>query len=202
MIAVTCRKLCKRPFLEQMELLAEAGPELIILREKDLGHEELVALAKDCSAICSRHNVPFSINTDIQAARELRIPRIHLPMDVLREADIRGFRLVGASVHSVEEAREASSLGVHYLILGHVFPTACKLWEPCGTRLLEDVCRAVDLPVYGIGGISPDNYDRVLEAGAAGAACMSSVMEADDPAEIVDALRPPVGAWGLLSRRR
>lgn len=180
--------------------MAEAGPELVILREKDLPHEELVGLARDCLSICSGCGVPFSVNSDIAAARELGIRRVHLPMDILRTADIRGFGLIGASVHSPEEAKEAERLGAHYLIAGHVFPTACKIGEPRGTDFLKSVCSAVDIPVYGVGGIVPSNYHEVLDAGAAGAASMSSVMRADDPSEIIEGMRPPVGAWGLLSR--
>lgn len=192
--------ICKRPFMEQIENVAKAGPELIILREKDLTYEERVELARGCLRICARNNVPLSINSDIEAARALGIPRVHLPMDVLRASDISGFRLVGASVHSPEEAGEAEALGAHYLIAGHVFPTACKIGEPRGTDFLKAVCSAVDIPVYGVGGIKPSNYHEVLDAGAAGAASMSSVMRVEDPAEIVDGMVPPVGSWGLLSR--
>lgn len=200
MIAITSRLICKRPFLEQLEKVAEAGPELVILREKDLAHGDLEELAKECFRICSRNGVLLSINSDISAARDLGIPRVHLPMDILRTSDIRGFRLVGASVHSPEEAAEAERLGAHYLIAGHVFPTACKLGEPRGTDFLRAVCSAVDIPVYGVGGITPANYWDVLDAGAAGAASMSAVMRADDPSDIIGGMAPPVGSWGLLSR--
>lgn len=198
MIAITSRRLCRRPFLEQLRMVAEAGPEMIILREKDLPHGEFVALARDCLAVCEASGTTMSVNSDVEAARELGIRRVHLPMDVLRSTDVSGFGLVGASVHSAEEAEEAESLGADYLIAGHVFPTACKRGEPRGPGFLSNVCSSVGIPVYGVGGITPENYDRVLSSGAAGAAAMSSVMTSDDPGTIVRGMAPRDGRSPLF----
>lgn len=198
MIAITSRKLCRRPFLEQLRMVAEAGPEMIILREKDLLHEEFVALARDCIAICEASGTMMSVNSDVAAARELGVQCVHLPMDVLRRTDVSGFGLVGASVHSAAEAEEAESLGADYLIAGHVFPTACKRGEPRGPGFLKDVCASVDIPIYGVGGVTPENYGRVISSGASGAAAMSSVMISDDPGAIVRGMAPLGGASPLL----
>lgn len=185
MMVVTSRALCGRPFLEQMELIAEAGPEMVVLREKDLTVAEYRDLASRCLGICGRHGVPLSLNTHVEVARDLGIGRVHLPMDVLRGADVSGFELVGASVHSKEEAVEAESLGADYVIAGHVFATACKDSEPRGLAFLRDVCSSVDVPVYGIGGITPENCGDAISAGARGVAVMSSMMVADDPSGLI-----------------
>ncbi len=188
MIVVTSRLLCDRPFLEQLGLIASAGPELIILRERDLPHEDYRDLASGCLSICSRHGVRMAVNSDILAARELGIGSVHLPMPILRGTDTSGFELVGASVHSVDEAMEAESLGADYLIAGHVFATACKASEPRGTAFIRDVCSSVDVPVYAIGGIGPHNVGEVLSCGAKGVAVMSSAMTAEDPVGLLSRL--------------
>jgi len=91
------------------------------------------------------------------------------------------FSLLGASCHSLEEAQEAQALGCTYLTLGHIFPTGCKPGvPPRGVELLRQVCRAVPLPVYAIGGISPELFPAVLQAGAAGACVMSGPMTCPD----------------------
>ena len=168
MIAITARNLCARPFLEQIGLLAAAHPEMIILREKDLCYDD---------------------NSAMDVARELNICRIHLPMQLLRDTeDLSDFSLVGASVHSVEQAREAEDLGADYVLAGHVFHTACKDTDPRGIPFLEEICDAVDIPVYGVGGITPDTYPDVIRCGAAGAAVMSSAMTEQEPAELVQRL--------------
>lgn len=194
MIAITCRKICREPFLDRLRRLAEAGPEMIVLREKDLPHPELLALASECKRICDGAGVPLSINTDIAAAKELGIGRVHLPLPVLRASGgLPGMGLVGASVHSPSEAAEAESLGADYLIAGHIFPTACKIGEPRGTPFLRSVCEAADIPVYGVGGITPENFPRVLSAGAEGAAVMSSAMLEEDVEGLVRALSAGCG---------
>ncbi|MGN0713417.1 MAG: thiamine phosphate synthase [Anaerovoracaceae bacterium] len=43
------------------------------------------------------------------------------------------------------------------------------------------MCKAVAIPVYAIGGISPENIDAVRAAGAAGACVMSGLMRCEDP---------------------
>ena len=189
MIVITSRNLCARPFLEQVGLLAAAHPEMIILREKDLSDDELLSLAAQCLEICERHNVPLAINSNMEVARELNICRIHLPMQLMKETeDFGDFSLVGASVHSVEQAKEAEDLGADYVLAGHVYHTACKDSDPRGVPFLEAICDAVDIPVYGVGGITPDNYPEVMRCGAAGAAVMSSAMTEQEPSELVQRL--------------
>lgn len=189
MIVITSRNLCARPFLEQIGLLAAAHPEMIILREKDLCHDELLSLAAQCLEICERQNVPLAINSSMDVARELNICRIHLPMQLMRETeDFSDFSLVGASVHSVDQAREAEDLGADYVLAGHVFHTACKDTDPRGLPFLEAICDAVDIPVYAVGGITPESYPDVMRCGAAGAAVMSSAMTEQVPSELVQHL--------------
>lgn len=189
MIAITCRSICREPFPDRIARLADAGPEMIILREKDLPHEDLVQLASDCKVICDRAGVPLSVNSDIAAARELHIDRVHLPLGILRSCgDLSDFRTVGASVHSPAEAEEAETLGADYLIAGHIFPTACKIGEPRGAGFLKSVCDSVNIPVYGVGGITPENFPRILSSGAEGAAVMSSAMLSDDIEGLVRSL--------------
>ena len=186
MIAITNRLLCRRPLHEQVSLIAKAGAEMVILREKDLPDDEFRELAILCREACG--DVPFSINSKVDVAREIGVSRVHLPMPVLRGTDVSDFELVGASVHSVEEAVEAEKLGADYLIAGHVFTTACKQSDPRGVLFLRSVCEAVHIPVYGIGGIDAGNVGMVRDAGAKGACAMSGVMMTDDPGEVVRAL--------------
>ncbi len=190
MIVVTSRVLCGGKFLERIATLADAGPELIVLREKDLTHEDYLGLARECLEICTSYNVPLALNSDALAARELEVGILHLPMHILRTEDISTFDIVGASVHSVEEAVEAEVLGADYLIAGHVFHTSCKSTDPRGLDFLRSVCAAVDIPVYGIGGMVPENHRDVLDQGAAGAAVMSTAMTCDEPRRLVDSMQP------------
>ena len=191
MIAVTDRSLCREDFLKRIESIAENHPEMIILREKDTPHDELCELAYRCLSICECYDVPLSLNGDLDVARELDICRVHLPLPKLRAEDLSAFTLVGASVHSPEEAVEAESLGADYLIAGHIFETACKPFQPRGLEFLEEVCGSVDIPVYAIGGISPANVDQIAGTDASGVCSMSGIMTADDPGDLIRRLSIP-----------
>ena len=84
----------------------------------------------------------------------------------------------------------AEALGCTYVTAGHIFDTDSKKGTPGrGLDFLEKVCDAVDIPVYAIGGIGPDNIRSVLEAGAAGACVMSGLMTCDDAGAYMDLMK-------------
>ncbi|MCD8363240.1 MAG: thiamine phosphate synthase [Lachnospiraceae bacterium] len=182
-ICVSNRKLAEN-FPAQLVRVARAGVDGIILREKDLGeaeYEELAALAK---AICKEYGVPLTLHTYGDVALRLGIRRLHLPLRVLlamEEAEKRNFDVLGTSIHAPEEAVAAEAAGAAYVTAGHVFATDCKKGlPPRGIPFLKDVCEAVHIPVYAIGGITPQNAPLCAEAGAAGICLMSSLMRASE----------------------
>ena len=69
-IAVSNRKLCNRPFLEQIERVCKIHPEAVILREKDLTEEEYGTLAKEVMNICSRYQVSCILHNFWKTALE------------------------------------------------------------------------------------------------------------------------------------
>lgn len=178
-ICVTNRLACRGGFLERIEEIAKAGPHAIILREKDLSHDAYESLAAQCKQIADRYNTPLIIHSNIEAGRKLSIDKIHLSLPLLLKNlnEMKKFSVIGASIHSVEQAVQAAELGATYLIAGHIFETCCKKGiEPRGLDFLEQVCKSVSIPVFGIGGITKSNIALVLNAGAAGGCVMSGFM--------------------------
>ncbi len=190
---VTDRTLCPGDFLSRLEAIAKARPDGIILREKDLAPEDYRALAEKALAVSARYDVPCILHTFAGAARDLGAHALHLPLPALTALDQgtrRAFPVLGASCHSVEDAVLARSLGCTYITAGHVFDTDCKRGLPGrGLDFLEQVCQAVSLPVYAIGGIAAGNLAAVRAAGAAGACFRSGPMLCADPADYFAQLR-------------
>ncbi|MCR5601101.1 MAG: thiamine phosphate synthase [Ruminococcus sp.] len=184
-VCITARKLCCGDFFEQLGRIAEAEPRYIVLREKDLDEAQYRELAKKSVEKCNGHGTKLVLHYYWKVAAELGADSIHLPLHILREMsaeDKAGFSLIGTSCHSVDDALEAQSLGADYITAGHVFATDCKKGlPPRGLDFLRDVCYSVDIPVYAIGGISPDNIASVRECGAAGACIMSGFMKCLSP---------------------
>lgn len=201
-IAITNRHLCSRPFMEQLERVCKLHPHAIVLREKDMPEAEYLFLARDVIALCKEYDVQCMLHSFINVAMELEHPYIHLPLPILEayaKKDLSDnyqqfFKVIGTSVHSVEDAVKAEQLGATYMTAGHIFATDCKKGlPPRGLDFLKNVCDAVQIPVYAIGGINlASNDDRiaydaipdisvprlaeVMECGAAGGCIMSGMM--------------------------
>lgn len=89
--------------------------------------------------------------------------------------------ILGVSVHTVEEARQAVRDGADYLGLGAVFPTSTKPdADPMSREILRAICDAVDVPVVAIGGINRDNLLRLAGSGVDGVALVSAIFSAED----------------------
>lgn len=183
-IAVSNRALTT-DFFGQLKKISSVGIP-IILREKDLNENEYEALAKKAIADCD----DIILHTFTETAKKLNHKKIHLPMHIFRTAELTDFDIVGASVHSVEEAVEAQRLGASYITAGHIFETDCKKGVlPRGLDFLKSVCNAVSIPVYAIGGITPENAYSAVDAGAAGVCVMSGLMKCNNINDYVNAIR-------------
>lgn len=185
LIAVTDSATSPRPLPEQIERLAkltELRPQAVILRAKALDKAAYRTLALQAQQSCEAAGIPLILHSDWQLARELGISMLHLPLALLRqisEYERAYFTWLSTSVHSVGEAQEAQALGATVLIAGHIYTTQCKAGlAPRGLGFLQNVCSAVNLPVYAIGGISFDasQHAELQANGARGACVMSAYM--------------------------
>jgi len=187
LICVTNRKLCPEDFLSRIERLAQAKPAAVLLREKDLAPAAYEQLAVKVKAICDHYGVPVILHQHSGVAEKLAAAYLQLSMPALRVYKKKDpALLLGASVHSVDEAVEAQTLGAAYLVAGHIYATDCKKGlAPRGLDFLRQVCQAVNLPVFAIGGISSSNVQAVLASGAAGVCVMSEAMTCQEPMGLV-----------------
>lgn len=184
-LCVTNRKLCRDSFLHQVEKLAKANPAGIILREKDLPEEEYMILAQKVLDICKKNGTLCILHNFVKVALKLNAKAIHLPLDILKtmsETEKKEFKIIGASCHSIEDAKIAQQLGCIYITAGHIFETDCKKDIPGrGLDFLNKVSMCVSIPVYAIGGINEKNISDVRKSGANGACIMSGAMKCVDP---------------------
>lgn len=183
-ICVTNRSLCKEDFLTRIEKLAKENLTGIILREKDLSDEAYFELAKETMAICEKYNAQLILHSFVEVAIKLGCKSIHLSLPILKSLSLeqkQSFDCIGASCHSVEDATQCEKLGCSYITVGHIYETDCKKGLPGrGISLLREVCEAVSIPVYAIGGINASNITEVIANKADGACIMSGLMVCED----------------------
>lgn len=156
LIAVTSRHLCQPPFRSSLSASVGITRRLLSYGKKDLMEDDYLFFAKDALTICREHGVRCVLHTFTRAALQLDHPYLHLPLAALQKEGGKpdGIRILGSSIHSVSEAQEAERLGADYLTAGHIYATDCKAGvPPRGLDFLEEVCRSVQIPVYGIGGV-------------------------------------------------
>ena len=196
---ITDRAAASRPPADVVEECLAAGLRAVQLREKDLEARELLALADTLREATQRHGARLIVNdrTDVAlAARADGVQRTHasLPVAALREITPAGF-LVGASVHSEAEARDATAQGADFVVFGPIYDTPSKrrYGPPQGLAALEAVARAVDRPVLAIGGLTPERVAEALAAGAAGVAVIGAIYAAARPADATKAFLDALG---------
>lgn len=180
---ITNRKLAyNKDFYRIIVEAIKGGISAIILREKDLPYEELLTIAKKVKEIIGTRDVKLIINSNLQVAKDVEACGFHISFEQFIKSKLSFNGIIGVSVHSLEEAVEAEKQGADYLLLGHIFQTDCKKGlPPKGIELIKDIKNKVTIPIIALGGIKPENILPVMEAGAAGAAVMSTIMEAKDP---------------------
>jgi thiamine-phosphate pyrophosphorylase len=180
-------------------VLAAAGPAIQI-REHDLSAGALVALVREVQAVTAPRNCQLLINDRIDVALGLEGVGVHLrsnslPVTIARQL-LGAERLLGISVHSIEEAVQAESQGADYIILGPIYETPSKqsFGPPLGIHTLEQACRLVRIPIVGIGGVTKARVSEMLDAGAFGVAVIRAILGAADvesaTRELLDAVTP------------
>lgn len=179
---------------EQTELALQNGASCVQLREKTLDPADFLREAIEMKTLCARYGVPLIINDNVEIAIESRADGVHVGQDDTDVAEVRrqvgNGMIIGASAHSVDEARAAAAAGADYLGAGAVFGSETKKnANKLKLETLRAICGAVDIPVVAIGGITEDNALRLAGSGVAGIAVVSALFAAHDIAAAAARLR-------------
>ena len=198
---VTDRDRCNGRRIEDVvEAAVHGGVNMVQLREKDLPASELYSLALSLQDVI-RDKALLFVNDRVDVALAAGADGVQLGESALPISAARRLAadrlLIGRSVHGVDGALRAQAQGAHLLVLGTVFPTASHPGARTGgAELVRDVAAAIEIPFLGIGGIDAANVGHVITSGASGAAVITAITMASDPAraaaEMLQAMRPAV----------
>jgi thiamine-phosphate pyrophosphorylase len=195
---VTDRGAARRALVDVVEECLEAGLRAVQLREKDLGVREMLGLAAALRETTRRHGARLILNDRADVAMAVGadgVQRTHTSLPVAALRSVMADGLIGASVHSLDDARDAARDGADFLVFGPVYDTPSKrqYGAPQGLPALARVAASVPRPVIAVGGITPERVSAVLEAGAAGVAVITAILAADRPADATKAFLDALG---------
>ena len=170
-----------------------AGIDWVQIREKDLPARSLLSLTQAAVAQARvEGGTRVMVNDRLDVALAAGAHGVHLgthsmPLRRVRRLTPREF-VLGASCHSLAEALAAQDAGADYILLGPIFSTPSKLpyGPPLGLTVLHEATSQLTIPVFALGGISPDRVTLCRQNGAAGVAGIRLFQES--PA--LDALIP------------
>ena len=192
-----------RDLREVLDGVIAGGGRLVQFREKEWPSRRCLPLLEDLRRRAKQAEVGFVVNDRLDLALAVEADGFHVGQDDLPAPLARRLlpasMFLGVSTHSLAEARQAERDGADYIAVGSIFPTASKPeFHLVGLDLLRAVRREVKAPLLAIGGITADNVAEVIEAGADGAAVISAVCAARDPAEatrrLLERIRPGLTA--------
>ena len=171
----------RRCLVAQARYAADAGVDIIQVRERDLGAADLAAVVADLLAAVRGSMTRVVVNDRLDVALGCGADGVHLRGDSVAVEAARRLApprfLIGRSVHGVEDA--AKTVGADYVIAGTVYASGSKnaRHRLLGLDGLRAVVAAVDAPVLAIGGISEDRCQAIAAAGTGGVAAIGLFME-------------------------
>ena len=176
--------------LEAIGKAAQAGCQLIQIREKDMNAKALDAFTRAAIRCARPHGARVLVNDRLDIAMAAGADGVHLRVSSIPTREARDLAtkkglndfLIGASTHSIAEARLAVDGGADFIVCGPVYNTASKqaYGPPLGLEHLAEICDATPIPAVALGGINLSNYRETLRRGAAGIAAISFFADMDN----------------------
>lgn len=164
---------------EEMARLRNAlnkGLRMIQVRDKDLPADQRKEFAQAVMALAhKRESCCIFVNDDEKLAHEVGAHGLHLSAARLMQTSQRpaSFERVAASCHSAEELAHAASIGLDFVVLGPVLPTASHPESHgLGWTTFRELIERSPIPVYALGGMNADLLETARAAGAHGIAMM------------------------------
>jgi len=159
------------------ESLLAGGAGILQFRHKSFWNRKTVEAAEEVARLCADAAAAFVVNdradyAALIAAGSSGPVGLHLGQEDLSPGDARlvtGDRVfIGFSTHNREQALAGEAEPADYVAFGPVFGTGSKLRpDPeVGLAGLEAARKLVSKPLVAIGGITRDNAQYCLDAGA------------------------------------
>lgn len=182
----------REAFIRRLERALRAGARLVQLREPGMDPVMFVKQARELAVVCHDFGARFLINADPARVAECGADGVHLNsarLMALSERPLPPTQWVGASCHNERELQKAQWLGLDFVVLGPVLPTASHPGAAVlGWERFAALCASTALPVYAIGGMRGADLTAARDAHAQGLAMISGIWGRPDFEAVVRSL--------------
>lgn len=183
---ITDSRLTRKTILEDVRSALKAGVKIIQYREEDRNTREIIKEAEKIGKLCKKNNASFLINNRVDIALAVNADGVHLGSNDMPYSFARKIlgdkKVIGITVHNIEEALDAERAGADYIGVSPIFETQTKpdAGKPGGIKLVEEIKDKIKIPFVAIGGINETNVMDVLRAGAKSVAIISAIVTKSD----------------------
>jgi thiamine-phosphate pyrophosphorylase len=213
-----------RDLAEVLSGAIAGGVQVVQLREKRLGEEELATVASTARAVCERLGALLIVNDLPSLALRCGADGVHVGQEDMPVEEVRALvgpeMLIGLSTHASAEIdalaadapgadgepasarpdREPASAGPDYIGVGPVRETPTKPGRPAvGLELVRYAAAHASLPFFAIGGIDAGNVGETMAAGARRVCVLRAIAAAEHPERAARELREQLDAHPLES---
>jgi len=192
---ITDSNFTKNGIISDVDNALRAGCNIVQYREKNKSVGDMIREAKQLKKLCFGKAI-FLINDRIDIALAVDADGVHIGQEDMNFEIVKKLlgndKIIGLTVHNLEEALYAEKLGLDYIGLAPIFETDTKLdaHKPCGIEMIKRVRKAVNLPIVAVGGINRENIKEVIWAGADSVVSIRAILNSDDTyCEIKDFIR-------------
>lgn len=173
--------------------LCAGGSDIIQLRAKQSSAEEIRRIADEIVPITTAAGVPLVINDFPEIARQVGAKAVHLGQEDFFDtgystraqvSELSPGTWLGLSSHAPDQATRAIQAGADYIAIGPVYATGTKPGRaPVTLEYVRWAAANVSIPWFAIGGITLENLDAVMAAGARRVCVVSAILNAPDVAK-------------------
>jgi thiamine-phosphate pyrophosphorylase len=181
---ITDTGLSRAGNLEDVRQAVKANVSVIQYRNKEAStadcYQEALALRQACE------KAVFLINDRLDIALAVDADGVHLGQDDMPYPIARKLlgknKIIGLTVHSLQEALAAQEMGVDYIGVSPIFTTSTKTdaGAAYGIEGLTKIRQQVSIPIVAIGGINLSNASSVINTGADAICAISAVVTKPD----------------------
>ena len=170
---ITPPDLSAAEVLDQLKVNLDKGERLFQWRLFGLDAEDWSETLAEANALAAYYDASIMVNASVNEQKKYQLTSWHLNSRQLHELSERPETVVmlSASCHNEKDLQQAENLGVDFCVLSPVLPTRSHPdATPLGWDVFKGLVEKVNVPVFALGGMSPERETKALESGAQGVA--------------------------------